>query len=521
MTPFQQFRVWARRAPLQEKAFTALTGVLLVGLLAWILIPVTEAATGTPGGAVGLSGAPGSTAPPGGSVQPSNGALPTVPPGTPPPGSAGVPAAGSVGRPSDLPTFLPSSGPSAGPTGSRGCVSPPGTDQGITAKEVHVAVVLINLLGPAGNSTFGLPSVEEQQQDYQLVADDLNKRGGVACRKLVLDFHPVNPVDTNNQQQTCLEIKASKPFFVVDPGGYQTTTANCFPQSKLPYLAGAVRNQSVAQFYPYLFGSASFDVVQRNGVYALRSRGFFSKANGFNKLGFIYRSCFPDMVANVTRWLKEVGVPSNLIVTYDGGCPNGFASPADLQQAVLKFKSQGVTHVTEAFFVDFANFTKIAQQQQFKPRYGLFDDGIIATSYGSLRPNYDNIAGALNIVASRYGEETTPGAVPTPGTKRCNAIFTAKGRPTVYKQPVGFGGLACSHLWMVAAAIDHAPALQRNRLAEGLQAAKSVDLPFPSGPNSLAGSRVTYGGQLWRPVAFVRDCSCWRLIDATYRPGFA
>ena len=34
-------------------------------------------------------------------------------------------------------------------------------------------------------------------------------------------------------------------------------------------------------------------------------------------------------------------------MSYDLGCPDGFANPSDLQQALLKFRQAGVTHVTE------------------------------------------------------------------------------------------------------------------------------------------------------------------------------
>jgi hypothetical protein len=183
-----------------------------------------------------------------------------------------------------------------------------------------------------------------------------------------------------------------------------------------------------------------------------------------------------------------------------------------------------VTHVTESqFYPDFANFTKVAQQQGFKPKYGLADDGLvpISTSQG-LNDDYNNIDGAIAITGDRYGEETTPGLAehPTAGTQRCNAIFAAKGRPPVYKQMVGFGGVACDQLWMVQAAVSHAPSLERTALAAGLQASKTIDLSFPRGPADFSGPRVTYGGQFWRPEQFLKTCGCWRIVDPTFRPSF-
>jgi len=178
--------------------------------------------------------------------------------------------------------------------------------------------------------------------------------------------------------------------------------------------------------------------------------------------------------------------------------------------------------VTESqAYPDFATFTKTAQQQGFKPKYGLADDGLVPISTSqNLGDDYDNIDGAIAITGDRYGEETTPGLSPTPGTQKCDTIFTSKGRPPVYKQPVGFGGVACDEVWMMQAAVEHAPSMQRAALAAGLQAAKSVDLAFPRGPADFSSPRVTNGGQFWRPEQFQKACGCWRIVDANFKPSY-
>ena len=55
---------------------------------------------------------------------------------------------------------------------------------------------------------------------------------------------------------------------------------------------------------------------------------------------------WPDVVKQYLGWLQQAGVSSSQIVTYDVGCPDGFANPSDIQQAILKFQGSGVTHVT-------------------------------------------------------------------------------------------------------------------------------------------------------------------------------
>src|SRR5438132_1506404 len=83
---------------------------------------------------------------------------------------------------------------------------------GVTATEITIAISLINAFGAAGNSTFGIPSADEQQQDYDQVIAATNAHGGVACRKLVAKYYQVNSADQSDQQQRCLDIIESRAF---------------------------------------------------------------------------------------------------------------------------------------------------------------------------------------------------------------------------------------------------------------------------------------------------------------------
>jgi hypothetical protein len=395
----------------------------------------------------------------------------------------------------------------------------------VTDSQILLAISVTNIVGPAGNDTFGVPSVEEQDLDYQQVIDSINASGGVACRKIVAKYYTANPASDDDRRQKCSDIVQIKPFFVLDAGGYYgSPLSNCFPQNHLPFLGtGRLAKSQRDQFYPYLFSTGAYDELYRNMVFALHDRGFFSPANGFKKLGFLYRSCFADVNTEFLAALNQVGVPSSQISSYNFGCPtSNFSAPNDLQAAILQFKQQGVTHVTESqFYPDFANFTNLAQQQGFHPKYGVADDGLVPISTSkNLGVNYDNTDGMIAITGDRYGEQTTPGLSPTAGTQKCNAIFQAKGRPPVYDQPVGLGGVACSQLWMAAAAINNAPTLERTSLAAGLEASKSIDLSYPRGPADFTGPRVTYGGEFWRPEQLFKSCQCWRVLDATFTRSF-
>src|SRR4051794_34210793 len=208
MRPFQQFRLWARRAPVAERAGAAGVAVLAGSLGSWLLVspphPPSSSSTNVEAssGGVAAGDATADTAT-------------SVPNGSPVgvPGSDGGTATGTGGSSASA-----SSGSSS--TGGGGCVSPPGTDQGITDKEVRIALILVDIAGPAANNTFNVPSAAAQKADYQAVVDDINAHGGVVCRKLVPVWFTINPLDQSNLQQTCLDIAEAKLFYVNDLGGY-------------------------------------------------------------------------------------------------------------------------------------------------------------------------------------------------------------------------------------------------------------------------------------------------------------
>ena len=544
MSPFQQFRLWLRRAPLGERAGAGVGAALAVAAVAWLLVPssnhqngnnvgvaggpnasVGATSTGagggsslrstiggsTPGGNGGSAGATGGSVAGGGSSGLTG-------------GSGGSSGSGSGNSGSGTSR---GSGGGTGPQtpaggGGSGCVS--GSDQGVTSHQIKIAILLVNVAGAASTTVGGYPTPQVQQQYFQQVLDSANASGGADCRKLVADFYSPNVADQAELQQTCLSVEQGGYFAVLDVGSYFLfpSLATCFPNSHIPYFGGAILPQSEQQqYYPYLFGGGVAESNYRNAVYGLQQQGFFSPAKGFSKLGLVYRDCEPQYLAAYKSYLAQAGVPNSKIDAFDLGCsPALYAPPSEVEQAVLQFEGDHVHNVTFINDVnDFANFTSIANQQGFHPWYGSPDDGEVAASSGNGGYNYQNMNHMIAISGERYGEESTVGMSPTAGTSQCAAIYGRYGEPSPYKQLDGAGGVSCDMVWELVAAIDHAPILQRNALAAGLQAAKSVEFSYPWGPNDFTGYHWTTGGRFWRPVEFFASCTCWHVLDPTFHPA--
>ena len=503
MTPLEQLRWWARRAPIAQRVTASTGAVALLGLLTWTLFPagspagdpLATSSIGGPQAAVAETPATGDTLP--AAVAPGAAA-----------GGAGSAAAGT----------------GAAATGKGGCVAPPGNDQGLTATEMSVAFVVVNLSGAMVNSLTNTPTPADQRANIDAILEAMNAKGGVACRKVVARYYEANPIDSTSLQQVCLKIAQDRPFFAIDNGAfflYPQLTA-CFADRQIPIHTPGLLPQNIQRAkYPYIFGGGLMEVVHRNMVLALGERGWFGAGNGFQKLGLLYRSCNSALPGALFSWVAQAGVPSGSIVKHDVGCPAATAPPSDVQQAVLDFKTSGVTHVVMVEDdIDFANFSTLAERQGFRPKYAL-PAPMIGQTYATQHPDYANIADAIVISQFRYGEERTPGMAPSnAATGECDAALKAKGREPTWTTQSGIAGNDCVALAMLKAAAEHAPVLARNALAAGLQATGSLDLSYPGGPADFRAPYTTYAGQTWRPVKFVPSCNCWRVIDPNFRPSF-
>jgi hypothetical protein len=521
--PFGEFRAWMRRASTAEKAQAAVAAGAALAVSVWVLTPVGIPSSGT--GFEFVEGSATSSAPAAGAS--SSSAPQSLVPQQGIGGSAssvGVPqTAGGVAAGPAASTSSGSAGGAGAPSRQAAATPPscgPSSAPGVTSSTIRIAVTLAEIVGPAGNATFGLPTVAEQKQKYNTVIASVNASGGVACRRLAPVYYSVNPADESDMHAKCLDISSANVFAVIDDGG-EYAGADCFGQRQIPFLGeNLLFAKTASAYYPYLMSAYNlYDNAYHTAILGLRQRGFFDPSRGFHKLGFMYFSCHPELISEMTGWFHQAGLSDSDIVGYDAGCPSPpLARPSDIQQAILKFKSSGVSHVTFAYFPgSIGSFTKAAQQQGFHPKYGLADDGYIGVSYGTSKPDRTNFDGAVTITTSRYGEENVPGYNPSPGTATCDRIFTKAGMPPIYRQSVpSNGGWVCNLVWMLRAAADHASALSRNALPAGLTAARSIPFSYPGGPNDFAATHGVTGADAWRVAEYAARCSCWKLADAQF-----
>lgn len=541
MSPFLQFRLWLRSAPVAERLLAVTAASVLVTLIAWALVPAghsspttTSFAGGGPvAGAAPAAGssattpvAAGSTA---GRTQAGGGGSAALAVGSPAAGSAtgtvqiGGPVAVGAGG-SDRATGITSSSPGA--TAGTTAVSCTSAEQDQTLK---LGLPILDIAGPAVNSAFNIPSPTEQQGDWTAILDALNAAGGVDCHPLTADFQSVNPADNTTMETACLQYVQDKVFAVL---GYLSANATpgtggdlCVVQHHIPdFHPQAVPADEAAQYYPYMFGMERTDVLFENFVQGAKRVGQFSASAGFTKLGVVYTDCQTSLEQNFIADLAQAGIQGASLDTFDLGCPSGYASPSTLAQAVLQFKADHVSTVTfeEPGDPDLPDFTRVAASQLFTPHYLMPDDGLLLdTDHNTNGPDGANFNGAVAITPNQYGALNTVPAVPvSPATATCDHALTAKGLPDTEHSDGGVAGVDCDLAWMFVAAADHAPILAQDELATGLERAGSVPFSYPGGPNLFNTNDSTTGGQYWRTVQYHSSCSCWEVTSSAFEPPF-
>lgn len=539
MKPFLQFRMWTRRGPASERALAAIAGILLIGLLSWAFVPSgqphsttvasgfsTVPAAGT-GAAAGPSAGTAAT-----SEMAAGGAVGSA--GASGPAASGGTVPGSSSGPAVTGTAAPTATAVGGTAGSAGSTRTPtrvvapsacsgartSTDKGVTANQITVGVLLPDLgqLNPA----LGLPSAADQEKMFNAVFAAANKAGGAACRTLVPKFYDDPVADASSEQATCLQIQQDGDFAVLQ-NLYNPQEFNCLAQRGIPNVFyTSPHTPDMSKFFPYVMGvQPDYDRLIKDYVFGAQKLGLL---NG-QKIGLLEQTCYPEENTDIQADLSSINV--KVTSAYNYGCVTSGAAPDTPDQdqaAALQFRAAGVTLVMQTARGTVTDFAQSAQAQNYAPKYVMMNDQSMALVADSSTPIPSSFDGAIAITTDQEGASNTPGAVPTAATQACTKIAQSVGEPPPDDQHRLAGqldGNACAEVTAFVAALDHISQPVRTGLANGLAAAGPLDLSSPAGPMHVTDAHDPTGGQEWRPAAWHTSCSCWKVTNLTWSPGWS
>lgn len=530
MSPFLEFRSWLRDGPRPERALAAVTGVLLLALVAWAVIPNIPSDSTTVASVAGVE-SPAAPAP----AAPASGAVtPTGPAGAPPTSAAAVSTAPQAGPGIAVPSAVTSTAGGApstavAPTGatrpsshgassSSNAACPVGaTDKGVTATTITIGVIIYTT--GSANSLINLPAASDWEKAYTAVFNAVNAKGGLACRKLVPKFYVDNVLDSNSEHSLCLQAAQDKVFALFN-NPFATAEQTCPAKQHIPdFWATPPHTHDVAQYVPYILSyQPDFDRLIHLYVRGAHDLGWFT---GMKKLGIIEQSCFPDENTDIANELSAIGIDPHQASIFNYGCSSApVNSPLTDSQAAIQFKNAGVTHVMNVGYASDVGFSNAADGQHFFPKFAHMEDAsgqAIASGVTKPGKSYD---GTLLIETIPTGGPNTPGYTFSPANQTCASQLASVGLPSQTSSDVAkFYGLACVDMTMFVAAVSHAPQLVGTQLSTGLSRAGTLDLAYPSGPLTVTDPARPTGGTVFEPAQWYTACECWRITDPHFRPA--
>jgi hypothetical protein len=366
-------------------------------------------ASGTGPGAAPLDGAGG-------------GGMGAAPPSlTRPANGSGDGVTGSGAAPAATRLSQDGSGSEVAPITPRG-TTPRADGPGVTAKTLSLGV-MYPTNGDAYQAALGntTSTSGDVAHEVRYIVKDINDHGGIAGRRVVPVYYEVDATsgqsDEQAEQAACSKFtQDSRVFAAMLPGAKPASTLlACLKKAGVVVSrSGGLTGLTTPDYdrYPANFDATaiSVDRLVANLVPVLQRAGYFSPwdttAGRAGQAKAVVGVIVPDRPAYhhavdvLVRALRDIGVAiaARDVVFYhapDAPADDGQAV-SEIQNAVLKFKADGVTHVIPPEVNGQAFFAAQADKQQYRPRYGVTSASSSQVYNGTLIPT-SQLNGAVGL----------------------------------------------------------------------------------------------------------------------------
>jgi ABC-type branched-subunit amino acid transport system substrate-binding protein len=506
---------------LTSSRFPGLVAVLLLALVA-CGSTAQERGTATDASGEGLSAVPQAAGgqPTGITVDGATptGAAPsasTVPSGTPTP-AADAPTATTTGSAS-------AGAAAAGPT----------TGRGFTEDEIRIGYLTWNDVSNAGSAVGYAVDYGDQERIAQAIADDLNSRGGIAGRKVVMVFYNYETGQLladgpAADQAACSKFVEDEPVYAVIAvtGPQSEVLPQCLYDNQITLIANdniPYPRQWFEQWHPFIYSTANPMQERLFPIWLQRSDavGYFTGWDTTTgepspaapvKIGVVRANAptgegFRDIVAAA---LADLGYELSADYAHDSAFDtNGMSS------AVLQFRSAGITHVlVESLF--FILWPQTAESQQYRPRYSLTTaNAPLLVQDPTPAEQLEGAVGVGYFPSYDVGTAQDPGD-PSPAAAHCREIQDAAGNDPNQRESWNLQAKACDAFALIAEAAARAGGLHTTAIADG---ASRIDSIAPSGAFGIVfGGRRQDGPGAVRDLAYDMACTCFVFSSPTNHP---
>lgn len=361
----------------------------------------------------------------------------------------------------------------------------------------------------------------------QAVIDHINANGGVAGRPLEPVWYNASATESPQamsqgactawtQDNHVLVALPENPLQDVDLTRTCLTKANVVGIYLNSYARTLDRQYDESPMW-FELETLSLETAARTYVAGLDEQGFFHDA----KVGVVYDEG-PSFVATAETVLLPAlrAAGADVVATATSnvrGTGDIASANAQISNAVLRFRSEGVTHVL--FFepwVGWILFAQNANSQGWQPTYGLSTQSLLQVAVETGLVPTNQLAGA-KAVGWNPGVDVPIRDSGTWARKElCLEIFTdagVEGELEASQDAYMKSMSQCAGLLLLAdAGRSISGPISTADLVAAIEAMS--DVPLANAPRARFAPDRHYGGADWRPVSFDGGCTCFRYTGA-------
>lgn len=415
---------------------------------------------------------------------------------------------------------------------------------GVTATEIRVGMTYPKNGTAAESLGVQGVTVGDMRGAEQAMVDDLNRRGGIAGRKVVPVYYAIDAAsaETSAQifQRQCSYFTEDEPVFALIPSGFSELLVQCMLKAGAVVLDIYPSGAGDAVFSRYSAYVAPIGIARERSARALLSalepQRYFEPwdavrgAPGVGEVGvgivtFDDSSSLKAVREVLVPGLRRLGFPPEVA---EIAFPQSNAEIANvnaaIQAAVLRFRERGVEHVLlqdqggllTLFFI------RNAHSQRYLPRYGVTSDNGLQLLLGSGSIEVETANGAVGIGWSpisdlSYGDNPPKGPHSNDARRSCLRVMQ---RAQLSLTDSGAESTAlgiCDGLEALRAALQGAqgPVTQAGFVA-GVDAVVDTWSPASGVAGRLApGQHDGVAG--YHHYGFVSNCGCMRYVGPLRR----
>lgn len=415
------------------------------------------------------------------------------------------------------------SSPALDPTRPHGDASAAGSPPDIEARRPGSPLTIgVITSGNAGSfaSAAGLDvNFGDQRKQAQVIAGYLNDNGGILGRRISLvfyDFDTAQSPDVNSQAACTAFTQDHRAFAATGVAAMTDAYHQCAQQRNMVVLSdGDFKATSFFRRFRTTILISDLDLTRKYAamVNALHEQRFFTPGA---KIALIYQDERND-IEGIRNGMKPALTRLGLRVEDEAlvsATDNGQYAAA-MSSSVLRFRSEGITHVLFGFAAAWL-WAKTAEQQSYFPHLGIESrqsPGLLMQTVNSAR-SLENAYGIGYQPIQDVDAARDPGFV-SPGQKLCKKLLDDAGQGWGSNRLAAATALyLCDQLFFLRDAMrgqrEVTPAALLQGVA-GLGSSYRSPLTF-----STAFSAVRHdGADAYRLLRFRSQCSCFAYVSSS------